>query len=293
VDYLWNGGNLRVLELRHDADLVAVVPFFTWGTGPKVLSFLGSGITDYLGMTAHPDWASEAAARTFDWMARNSNEWSVCDLQDIPAHSPLLSGEPAWIACEPSSVCPIVPLPRTPEAFRQGLNAKLRKNLRMCEERLAQCGPVEFVRADEDNRQPIMEDLFRLHAARWRQRHESGVMGSDRLREFHREVSRLFQRNGVLRLYGLYVAGACIAVQYNFLAKKRVSFYLAGFDPEWSRFSPGSLIVARAAADAICDGAESLDFLRNPEPYKYVWGAQSSPTFKLTAHGRAAVSPAA
>ena len=101
------------------------------------------------------------------------------------------------------------------------------------------------------------------------------------LRKFHREVAHRFARNDMLRLYGLLVNDECIAVQYNFAANGRVYAYLAGFDPAWSRSSPGAVLLAHSIGDAISEDDREFDFLRRAEEFKYAWGAVDRPTEQL------------
>src|SRR5262249_44204291 len=108
--YLWGGGTLQILTLRSGDRLIAVAPFFLWGQG--TLSFLGSGITDYLGLTCAPEWADEAAEAVIGWIIDRCAERQVCDLQELRAGSPLLR---AAARCVPetatrSSACPVLAL---------------------------------------------------------------------------------------------------------------------------------------------------------------------------------------
>jgi CelD/BcsL family acetyltransferase involved in cellulose biosynthesis len=88
----------------------------------------------------------------------------------------------------------------------------------------------------------LLDDLFRLHAARWRERHDEGMLAADSLEAFHRESAQRFAA-GMLRMFGLFADARCIAVEYNFTAKRRTYAYLSGFDPEWSQFSPGAALL--------------------------------------------------
>src|SRR5438552_759369 len=60
--HLWGGGKLRVVILRCGSRLAGVAPLFLWGSGR--VSWLGSGISDYLGITAAPDHAEDVARAT-------------------------------------------------------------------------------------------------------------------------------------------------------------------------------------------------------------------------------------
>ncbi len=77
------------------------------------------------------------------------------------------------------------------------------------------------------------------------------------------------------------VNGEIIAVQYNLLAGSRLYLYLSGFDPKWSRMSPGALLVRESIRAAMAEGAREADFLRNPEDFKYLWGARDSINYRI------------
>jgi CelD/BcsL family acetyltransferase involved in cellulose biosynthesis len=282
---LWGGGKLRVLALRDPAGLRALAPFFLWGFGGKperiCLSFLGSGISDYLGMTADPELTGEAAATVLGWIAHCCPEWQVCDLEELREGDPLLrAAAAAGFAVAPCSVCPVAPLDA---GFRDSLDARFRRNLRTAKKRLAEAGEVEFVRAAGAGVAEMLDELFRLHALRWEARDEAGMLATAALQAFHREVAVRFERAGLLRLFGLRVNGESIAVQYNFTAKGRVFLYLSGFDPGWNRVSPGAVLLAHSIGDAVAEGARECDFLRKPEAFKYLWGARDRRTWKAAA----------
>jgi CelD/BcsL family acetyltransferase involved in cellulose biosynthesis len=157
----------------------------------------------------------------------------------------------------------------------------LRRSLRVAQKKLRATGDVRFIRADEGNREALLDRLFDLHTGRWQQRGESGVLSTVALRSFHQDASRRLCRSGMLRLYGLKVDDEPIAVIYCLAAKARTYAYLSGFDPKWGHFSPGSLLIAQAIETAIVEGMQEFDFLRNAEEYKYVWGAVDTFTERL------------
>ena len=150
---------------------------------------------------------------------------------------------------EECSVCPV-------RCLSEPLPARLLKNVRYSERRL---GAFEFGPGNWD-------ELFRLHEARWG---GEGVLRCPAVQTFHREAADRFTR-----LYALRVNGETIAVQYNLLAKGRACYYLSGYAPEWSACSPGSVLLRHCLDEAGREGAWEFDFLRNPEPYKYAWGAR-------------------
>ncbi|HLI82456.1 MAG TPA: GNAT family N-acetyltransferase [Bryobacteraceae bacterium] len=262
--HLWGGGRLRVLTLRSQGRLCALAPFFEWGIGARCLSFLGSGISDYLDILAEPDCAQPAARLIFEWLASECAHCQTIDLQELPPGSPLLAGAgPPWQE-EASGVCPVVTLPGT-----------VPPDVRRAERKLAREASVAFRQA------VLLDELFHLHRARWRERHDEGVLATASLEAFHRESAGRFLAAGMLRIFGLFANGQCIAVQYNFSAKRRTFAYLSGFDPAWSRYSPGAVLLKYSMERAIQEGSLEFDFLRRPEPFKYLWGARDRANRRL------------
>jgi CelD/BcsL family acetyltransferase involved in cellulose biosynthesis len=88
------------------------------------------------------------------------------------------------------------------------------------------------------------------------------------VREFHREFTREAQGRGWLRLYLLEVDAAPVAGWYGWRLGNRFSYYQAGFDPAWGRYSVGFLLLAETVREAIAEGASEYDLLLGDEPFK-------------------------
>jgi glycosyltransferase involved in cell wall biosynthesis len=187
----------------------------------------------------------------------------TCTLDEIPPHSPFLEA----IVCETqdASWCPVVRLDRLK------LPAKLDKNLRLQRRKLQQRGG-EFCLASSTEIREYLEALFELHSRRW---HGEGVLASEELKVFHRQVAPAFARRGWLRFHGIRLDGRLRAVLYAFAKDGRVYYYLSGYDPLLADCGPGSLLIHEAMRYAIEQGDCEFDFLRGAEPYKYRWGAEN------------------
>jgi CelD/BcsL family acetyltransferase involved in cellulose biosynthesis len=110
--------------------------------------------------------------------------------------------------------------------------------------------------------------LFRLHDARWAERPEDSAFSDPAVREFHLEFAAAALERGWLRLTAMEVDGVPIAALYGWLIGGRWSYYQAGFDPEWSRHSPGFLLLGETIEAAIEEGASEYDMLLGEEPFK-------------------------
>ncbi len=284
--HLWGGGKLRVLALRHAGRLTAIAPFFLWGfgagSGGLRLSFLGSGISDYLGPVCMPECRAATSAAVLRWLLEPRAEWSAADLQELRPCSPLL--EAAHVEHLDSVECSACPVLRLRHSFSEQLSAldpHLRRSLQTAERRLHSSGKLEFVSGGEQNYGVLLDSLFELHARRWEERGEPGMFSTENLKAFHRETADRMRRNGLLRIYGIAVEGRLIGVQYNLAAKGRVYAYQSGFDPEWARSSPGAMILAHSIREAIGEGASEFDFLRHRAEFKNAWGAVATANRRL------------
>jgi CelD/BcsL family acetyltransferase involved in cellulose biosynthesis len=231
-----------------------------------IVRLLGDGVSDYLGIAAQ----SSADAR--EVLAPVLDGARAAEFVHLPSGSALLSaalGRTREEACVAQDLCPVLSL-----APFEGPSDHW-KLFRYLQRRLARTGRLETVDATSEALEPMLGDLFRLHAARWNGR---GVLRG--LESFHAEVALGFLREGMLRLTVLRLDGRAIAAVYAFATRGRTWFYLSGFDPRFERLSPGTVAVGTAIDVAAAEGHASFDFLRGAEPYKYWWGAKDTATFR-------------
>jgi CelD/BcsL family acetyltransferase involved in cellulose biosynthesis len=99
------------------------------------------------------------------------------------------------------------------------------------------------------------------------------VLAEGPVRGFLGETTRAFAASGRLRGVRLELDGRLVAVFHGLLERGRLFAYLCGFDPAFAAASPGAVLLAHVAEEAIREGARALDLLRGRERYKYDWGA--------------------
>jgi CelD/BcsL family acetyltransferase involved in cellulose biosynthesis len=258
---VFHPGEIQSLAIHDGGRLVGLAPLYRGEDG--IQRFLGAGISDYLDILAEPGTGAATA------VVQNCQN---ADLMELRAESPLLA---ARTASGVSSVCPVLRLPARP-----GYN--LRRNVQRYGKRLAREGQVAYEAVGGEPWPEYLEALFGLHGARWEARDEpGGVFADPRVRQFHRGVAPGLAARAWLRLFGLRLDGTLVAVMYTFLEAGRAYFYLSGFAPELSRFAPGVLLLNFALETLAAEGTREADFLRGRESYKYQWGAEDRPNYRL------------
>jgi CelD/BcsL family acetyltransferase involved in cellulose biosynthesis len=145
--------------------------------------------------------------------------------------------------------------------FRSQLGRKMRSLRKEHDVRFRRTQSSDEVAAD-------LATLFRLHDARWAERSERSALADPAIRAFHFEFARAALERGWLRLTVLEVDEVPVAALYGWLIGGRWSYYQAGFEPAWSRHSPGFLLLAETIREAIEEGASEYDMLRGDEAFK-------------------------
>lgn len=291
-------GELHVVTLRRGERLVGLAPLFVYVEPDRTrhLTMLASGLSDYEDILLEPGVADTGAALILRQIAALRDRWDVASFQELPAGSPLLKAPcPSALSVDrrAASSCATLALPATIEELEAKLSWRFRRRLRNARNRLARARDARFVTADAASLSALLDALFRLHTARWRERGGPGVLADARLRRFHAEAASGFLRRGRLRLHALLLRGQPVAVLYGFARGDRTYMYLSGLDPDASFCSPGILLLHHAIAQAIGEGARTFDMLRGDESYKDDWGVVRTHNAALRIHTAKRASAAA
>ena len=263
----FGGAPLHVITIRDGGDLVGLLPLYWYG-GRQYLA--GNGVSDYLDALVLEQQAARAAEQLWDRLG-------PCELNDLPPWSALVRYAPQHrrSAIIETAGCHVTQLAQ----FQ--LPSRLRKNLASERRRLEAIARIEIDLATAETLAESLEALYRLHDARWASRGGSGVVNGNRLQDFHRRAACALLSAGMLRLYSLRMNGEIKAALYCFSRGDRTYYYLSGFDPAWSGYSPGSQLIHHAIRDAQDRGQAEFDFLRGQESYKARWGAQPRSNYRI------------
>jgi CelD/BcsL family acetyltransferase involved in cellulose biosynthesis len=261
---------------------------FTYQRGDdRVLAPVGAGITDYLDWLIDPCTAEDCVSAIMQEL--QTCRWDLMELPDLPSQSPLL--KPLAADCEPCDTCPILRIAQ--ESFSDVVRSKQRRNLRTAQNRISRNGSWHTETANTETLPEYLSTLIRLHTSRWNELREPGVLADPKVQQFHQRAAPRLLGSGLLRFYGLRFEGRLIAVLHTLVDKNAVYCYMQGFDPAYVEFSPGMLILEAVIRDAVREGRTAVDFLRGREKYKYGWGAQDQPTFRIRIRKSAPVDIAA
>lgn len=197
------------------------------------------------------------------------------------------------VEIEPGELMPYLRLPSSFDEYLAQQSANFRAEVRRRRRRLFESLPE--VGLDPATTAPAvgqaMGELFRLHNLRRAQKHGRGLFRTPALCRFHRQAARALAARGAARVYVLRQRQQPIAALYGLEAGGRFLYFQSGFDPAFTRLSPGTVLLSLVIEDCIRRGLKEFDFLRGEEMYKSRWTAEQrsgrSVLAALTGRGRA------
>lgn len=274
--------DLIFIQIRdEERRLIGLAPLLIYSRGPnRILAFAGGGVSDYLGLIAEAGEEQDV----LDSVLQCTHEipgWNLLELTDLHHESPILLSDELRPYLHEHDACSVLRLPASEEELRKIFSDRQRANLRNAASRLKRAGAGQVELARADTLPEFLDDLIRLHTARWSNSGEAGVLNDERTRSFHRLCSPGLLAAGILKLHRLRLGETTIAVLHSLWHRETVYCYLQGFDPEHSFLSPGTYLIHEVLRDAIRCGMRNFDFLRGQEHYKRHWRAQAESTYRV------------
>jgi CelD/BcsL family acetyltransferase involved in cellulose biosynthesis len=277
---LHDEGELLVTCVRADGELVAVLPLRIRAApdGTRLLTLVGEGSGAILDALVLPGMESVVSPVLEAAIVHSREAWDVCELEGLPAGATLLKLSPghAWQAeTEVVDSHPVLDLPADGLHSASFLSERMAGHLAHVRRNAEERGGVEVQRASTNDREEVLEAVFRLQEGH---AHERGgppcgapVAGC---RDLYDDTVRELDDRGALRLYALRHEGAIIAAVCAFREGDRLACHLGGFDPGYARFGAATLLLGHIIEEAAREGCAAVDFLRGRYAFKYRWGAQ-------------------
>jgi len=255
----------------------------------RVLEFLASGSvgSDYLGFLIRPGHEETAVREITACLDRSSRMLELVRIEKSSVQMAEISRQlqaSGWRSSGmTTNYCPYSILSgHTWESYLDSLHANHRANVGKMLRRLHKDFDVSLqVAATESERQWAMDVFIRLHLRRWSEKGGSTALNRQELIDFHQAFSKISLEQGWLRLYTLSLDGVPVCSLYVFKYGDAHYHYQSAFDPEYRKYSLGTIIVALAIKAAIDDGAVEFDFLHDNETYKYLWARQERELIRL------------
>jgi len=258
-----------------------------------VLTCLGAGgdtALDYLDPVIDPEQADEAIRGLKEGFGVASRGVAAIQLSEVAADVPWIRKvlDASAVPGEVRNYREIltIQLPSTWRALLDSFSKTRQRTISTRARRLERIGAVWSTLRNCDGLPPLFNALMELHKKRWSARTERHAFSSSAYIEFQREVMRALATRGALRLHSLELDGRIIAILYCFKHQDRIFYFQGGFDPQYSKLSPGSALFDFAIRSAVEEGAIEFDMLRGDYSFKQQWANSTRVTVSCTRYAR-------
>ena len=144
-----------------------------------------------------------------------------------------------------------------------------RSSLRRKARKLDKLGDVEVGHySDAADINPWLEDFFAQHVRRWDGTKFPSLFLSTANRNFFRDLVKNFSGSGLLIFTRITVDKTPVALHCGFVSEGDFIWYKPTFNPEFSKVSPGEVMMRELFLMASDLGATGFDFTRGDEAFK-------------------------
>ena len=274
-----NNRKLKILLAEENNELIGIAPLMysvesMFGLLRGKFEFIGTPDSDYNNFVIKQEKSKNE--EIFDLFLKYLNsvpeKWDFLNLMDIPEYSECIPFFKRAANLKQLTKCHYFLVPKSYEAFLKSLNYKQRGSVNNTMNKIKKNFSADLI----DYSSPSMyaeglRFLIELNKKRWASVGLCGAFPNENVCNFHFDIAQSFAKKGILGLYILKFNGKPVSGSYGFRYQSKYYAYLNGFDPEYSKFGVGSVLVPYLVDEFVKEGLTEFDFLRGDENYKLRW----------------------
>ncbi len=276
---LGTGAKLLVLIAKHGSEVVGIAPLAIntrrrFGRSTRILEFVVAWHADYADFILGADReAVLSAIYSYLWSIRD--RWDIARFKEIPEASPTIEQSNSLLgslhmpfAIVDAHGCPMIRLEgHGEEAIRKAF--RRHSSLRNSINRLKRMGELTYGHADTlEEGFAYLDLLFHHHICRWEHTVTLSKFYYEHERAFFRSVVKSLLPRGWLRIAYLNLDEKPIALYLGFEYNGSLSYHTPAYDPMYSKYSPGRVMVYYALQYCMERGLRDFDLMRGIEQYK-------------------------
>jgi CelD/BcsL family acetyltransferase involved in cellulose biosynthesis len=262
-------GELEILVLRRDGRTAALLPLVH---RRGALASPTNWHTPDFRLVAEDAEAKRALVETLFGSRRRRISLGFIDPDDADACRPVAAARGYRLLERTLENPPYVTTEGDRSAYEQTLDRHIRSETRRRRRRLGELGDLQFAVEDGRTRlDELLEEGFRVEASGWKGEAGTAIVSSEETRRFYTEIARFCAERGWLGLAFLRLDGRPIAFQLLIEHGGVTSQLKGGFDEDYRKYAPGTLLLQDLIARAFAGDAHRYEFLGAEEAFKLEW----------------------
>jgi CelD/BcsL family acetyltransferase involved in cellulose biosynthesis len=183
-----------------------------------------------------------------------------------------------------------LPVPDDFDEYRASLSRNFRNNLNKAANKLKRLPKVEISILSGSEADPELLPRFAsVEAASWKGEVETAIQCSPQLLGFYRDLTCHFHRAGWLEWQFLETDGHPIAANLCVRLRRSLFVWKLGYDSDYSRCSPGSLLLEHVVRQASVERTiDEIDLMTN-QPWYNNWGMSWRPYNDFAAYWKGTI----
>lgn len=280
-----------VVLIEKNSEPYAAAPFFIrkklyYGLSRRVLSFIGEGNSDRCDILI-----KEYNIKIFDDLITflyDQKNWEVISLREIPQNSPFLywANENKICKIEKDSICPYIDFDKnlTIERYNENISKKTKREFRNLNNRLKELGSYKCnIQKFDKNFDEILENLKEIEAKSAKADRKVYLVFNPAINlEFQKLLLHEFEEKTYVLLTTLEINNTIIAYLYGFVFEGVYHAYNTAFLPEYSRLSPGKIVIQDTIYFLIANDHIKFDFLRGDSYLKSRFSDKKTNQYHVT-----------
>ena len=285
-----DSSSLAIVIARENDQLVGIAPLFISEKPdhPRALRFIGQvEVCDYLDLIAAPQDLERFTSKLLAFVAQEPKLIGLPLLLDnILEESPTIAAlkaaaaEQNWhFTDEVLQPSPYIPMAPDWEQYLAGLDKKQRHEIRRkLRNATTQHDSSWYIMQHSENCQEEMDAFLSM----MRNEPDKDTFLNPLMVDFMQAVAEAACENEILQLAFLVMDGEKAGAYLSFINDKKLLVYNSAWNPKFSQFSPGWVLLAHMIQWAIENGFSEVDMMRGSESYKYKFGGVDRHVLSVT-----------
>lgn len=277
---------LFVIFVWQGEELIAIAPLMIkkHRLPYRSLMFLAHGISDYLDIivTKEPE---QCFRRIFEEISQKGLGWNIMDFHYVREDSVNMKYWESYLPGREvmySSMLIDLNQYRGFEDYFGALPKKLRDDVKRQEKRLGLLGEIKLERVEPTpDALQTLEKLVRAHKDRWGEISQKSQFDDERTIKRYADLLSLSRGKDIIDLSCLTVNGQMAAFHYGFRFNGVFYYYTPTFNNQYSKYSPGKILLKYLIRDAFDKKLRVFDLLLGTEKYKEAWSNQQVKLYRL------------
>ncbi len=276
----------RFVLLEDETGICAILPFaasLSSGPVPGARRLTSCAVDD-----VYPDQLEPVAAAqdlptlldsALDLLWADGLRWDCVRLPMLAEDSPFAAelerraqspGRSSRMERREATTAPFLPISVGYEDFLKTLSSNERYKIRNRSKKLLTGRDVEYSDLGAMESVEALALLRALHAKRAEQKGIRSTFDTEPVQRFHERLLRELPKERVV--WRCLRSGSDIfAMFYGFRVRDRLFYFQLGYDPAWSEFSAGLVLLSQTIREAFESGCREYNFLQGNEPFKSTW----------------------